>query len=220
MRRPPVVALMGIDGSGKSTQAEVLARALTARGLPATAYRNAGGRLVLDRVARVLGVRDGPRLLGRAYVPYEALVRWTAVARGLLLARLRGHVAVMDRYAYCEYALFRARGDRGERWLRLAYRCFPAPDVACLLRLPVGLAQRRIDARGYDHEEGPHLAAFDAGYLSLPEAAAFRVVDASGDVASVHTALLEEVLDGLAGRGVLPTPAAPSPTAPPVPGRR
>ena len=197
---------MGIDGPGKSTQAAALARALTARGLPASSFQNAGGRVVLDRLARAAGRGDGRQLLGRGYVPYEAAVRWVAVARALLLARLRGHVAVMDRYAYCEYALLRARGDRGERWLRLAYRCFPAPDVACLLRLPVGLAQRRIDARGYDHEEGPHLAAFDAGYLSLPEAAAFRVVDASGDVASVHAALLAEVLAGLAERGVTARP--------------
>ena len=43
-RRLRTIALVGIDGSGKTTQAHHLAAELSARGLRATYRRNAGGR--------------------------------------------------------------------------------------------------------------------------------------------------------------------------------
>jgi hypothetical protein len=43
-RSPRVIALVGIDGSGKTTQAHRLAATLTAQGTPATYWQNAAGR--------------------------------------------------------------------------------------------------------------------------------------------------------------------------------
>ena len=60
-----VVALVGIDGSGKTTQAMRLAAALCAAGVPARYGRNAGGRRFLGRVARKLGRDDAVSLLGQ-----------------------------------------------------------------------------------------------------------------------------------------------------------
>nr|WP_275078456.1 hypothetical protein [Parafrankia soli] len=86
----------------------------------------------------------------------------------------------MDRYAYCQYAVMRARGDRGERRVRAAFRRFPAPDLVCYLSVPAGLAQRRVEQRGRDREELDYLVAFDEAYRSMPEASSFAVVSAEG----------------------------------------
>jgi dTMP kinase len=184
-----VVVLLGIDGSGKSTQARLLADWLTGQGLPASSFKNPGGRLRLDRVARRVGRRDAPDLLGRGYVPVEAAVRWLALGRALLLTRVSGRAVVMDRYSYCQYALMRARGNRGERWARAAYAVFPEPDVVCLLVLSAEVAHRRVELRGRDREDLDHLAAFDRAYRSLPEAPSFHLIDAGAAPEQVQRAL-------------------------------
>ncbi|SCL41605.1 thymidylate kinase [Micromonospora pallida] len=185
-RRDPArlraVALIGIDGSGKTTQAHRLADVLTVAGLPATYHRNAGGRAWLGRLAQRLGRRDAQALLGnRGMLIVESVLRWLAIARALLGALLTGRTAVMDRYAVCQYASLRAHGGRrrGERLARLAYRLFPAPQVTFLLAVEPGEAYRRIERRGTDHEPIDYLVAADAAYRSLPEFPTFVVIDAN-----------------------------------------
>ncbi|MFE0594003.1 dTMP kinase [Micromonospora echinospora] len=176
------VALIGIDGSGKTTQAHRLADALTLAGLPATYHRNAGGRAWLGRLAQRLGRRDAQGLLGnRGMLAVESILRWLAIARALLGTLLTGRTAVMDRYAVCQYASIRAHDGRrrGERLARIAYRLFPAPQITFLLAVEPAEAYRRIERRGTDHEPIEYLVAADAAYRSLPEFPAFVVIDAN-----------------------------------------
>jgi thymidylate kinase len=197
-RRPAVIALVGIDGSGKTTQARLLAGALSAAGAPATYWQNAGGRRWFGRLARKLGRRDGQRLLGRrGLLVAESILRWLAIARALVRSWLRGRIAVMDRYAVCQYASIRAHGKHGpggrppayrrltslrfgERAARLAYRVFPAPDITFFLVVDPGEAYQRIEARGTDHEDIGYLSAAQAAYRALPEGSRFIEIDAGG----------------------------------------
>ncbi|SNY30683.1 dTMP kinase [Paractinoplanes atraurantiacus] len=186
------IALIGIDGSGKTTQAHRLADELAAAGLPAVYRRNAGGRHWVGKLAVRLGRRDAEDLIGRRAMLFaESVLRWLAMLRTLLWRLLTGGVVVMDRYAYCQYASLRARGAHpaAERRARLAYRLFPRPDVTFLLAVDPAVAQQRIDARGYDHESMTYLNAADAAYRSLPEFASFVVIDANGTPDEVSAAL-------------------------------
>lgn len=194
-----LVALVGIDGAGKTTQARRLAVALRARGMRARYAEHGGGRPVIDPLARLLGRRDGPDLLGPAHIPVEAGLRWLAVARSAALARVTRGVVVMDRAGVCQLATMRARRDGSadaavERRVRAAFARLPRPDVVCLLTLPPAVAQERVERRGRDREELARLEAFDRAYRSLPEASSFVRVDASGDEDAVHAALLRVVL--------------------------
>jgi dTMP kinase len=186
------VALVGIDGSGKTTQAHVLADQLAATGLPATYRRNAGGRRWFGRLATSMGREDGEQLLGRRLMlVVESVLRWLAILRTLLRRSVTGEIAIMDRYAVCQYASLRAHGARpaAERRARLAYRLFPKPDITFLLAVDPAIAYGRIESRGYDHEEMSYLRAATAAYRSLPEYADFVVIDANGTPAEVNAAI-------------------------------
>ncbi|MGR6320884.1 thymidylate kinase [Micromonospora soli] len=200
MTRPLMIALVGVDGSGKSTQARALARRLSEGGVPATYFENAGGRPLWNRLARALGRADGVALFGRTLYPVlEATVRAVAMARTVLVTRLTGRVAVLDRWTWCQEVIMAARGDRGRRTVRAAYRIFPRPAVVCFLATSPEVAQRRVADRGIDTEELAHLRALDAAYRALPEYGSFVVLDGDGGPDEVATAL-DRAVSALVGR--------------------
>lgn len=189
------MALVGIDGSGKTTQAHRLADDLNRVGVAAHYWQNAGGRRWFGRLAHRLGRgADAERLVGRGgMLLTEAVLRWLAIARALLRSLVFGRVAVMDRYSVCQYASIRAHHPRRrqgwERLARLAYRVFPEPDVTFLLRVEPIEAYRRIERRGTDHESLEFLAAADAAYRSLPEHGGLVVIDANAGPDEVQRAI-------------------------------
>jgi dTMP kinase len=193
-----IIAIVGIDGAGKTTQAQLLAGWLTAHGHPADYWQNAGGRRWFGRLGRRLGRRDAQGLLGVAGMLFvESVLRWLAIARALVRSRVRRRIAVMDRYSWCQYASIRAHRGRRERFARRLFRIFPAPDLTCFLAVPPGTAYARVEARGTDHESLDFLAAADAAYRTLPEADRFVVIDASRDPAAVQLALRAAVAERL-----------------------
>ncbi len=212
------VALIGIDGSGKTTQAHHLAEALTAAGRPATYHRNAGGRRWLGRVAQRLGRPDAERLVGRrGLLAVESVLRWLAIAAALLSCLVTGRTAVMDRYSACQYASIRAHG--GQRWERLAragYRLFPPPQVTFLLAVDPAEAYQRIERRGTDHETMGWLTAADTAYRTLPEFPSFVVVDAGRPPEEVSRQIRAHLAAWLPAQGAAPAEAAAPPAPPPA----
>ncbi|WP_346776053.1 thymidylate kinase [Micromonospora sp. HNM0581] len=211
------VALIGIDGSGKTTQAYRLAETLTAAGHPATYHRNAGGRRWLGRAAQRLGRPDAQSLLGRdGMLLMESVLRWLAIALTLLGGPFTGRVAVMDRYAACQYASLRAHGGhRWERLIRAAYRIFPRPQVTFLLTVEPVEAYRRIERRGTDHESLRFLVAADWAYRTLPEYPTFVEVNAGRPAEEVAREIRGHLKAWLAA-GNEPAVADPAGTAAPA----
>jgi dTMP kinase len=216
-RHLATVALVGVDGSGKTTQAHRLAADLAAQGLPAVYRRNAGGRRWFGRLATRLGRRDADHLLGPPLMlRIESVLRWLAILRTLLRRTLTRELTVMDRHAVCQYASLRARSAHAtaERRARLAYGLFPRPDVTFLLTVDPAVAYDRIETRGYDHEEMAYLHAASAAYRSLPEHDHFVVIDANGTPDEVSTALHAELIAWQHRPAPSPDPAAQAMTEP------
>lgn len=111
------------------------------------------------------------------------------MARTVLVARLTGRTAVLDRWTWCQDVIMAARGDRGRRTVRAVYAIFPRPAVVCFLATSAEAAQRRVAAGGIDTEELGHLRALDAAYRALPDFGSFVVLDGDGDPDEVAAAL-------------------------------
>lgn len=190
-----VVAIIGVDGAGKTTQAHLLAEWLTAAGYAADYWQNAGGRRWFGRLAQFFGRPDAQALLGVGGMLFvESVLRWLAIARALVRSRVRRNIAVMDRYSWCQYASIRshagvAHPGRRERRARRLYGLFREPDLTVFLAVQPGRAWTRVEERGTDHEELDYLASADAAYRSLPEADRFVMIAADGDAASVQREL-------------------------------
>jgi dTMP kinase len=211
-----IVAIVGIDGAGKTTQARLLAGWLNAAGRPADYWQNAGGRRWFGRLAQLFGRSDAQALLGVGGMLFvESILRWLAIARALVRSRLRRRIAVMDRYSVCQYASIRAHVGplrpvlrRRERRARRLYGLYPEPDLTLFLSVTPSTAWARVEARGTDHEDIDYLAAANAAYRSLPEAGRFVVIDANQDQAAVQRDLRAAV----AARFAIDAPDAESTT--------
>ena len=216
-RPPRLVALVGVDGCGKTTQAHRLTAWLTETGTPALYALNAGGRRWLGRFAERLGRPAAQQVLGiGGLLVVESVLRGLAIARSLLRARLHHQVAIMDRYTVCQYVSIRAHRVLGlkqgphEKLARWAYRVFPWPEMTFLLDVDPTEAYRRIEARGTDHESLEFLIAATQAYRELPEAADFMAIDANPGPDEVTRAILA-AFTGASGRGKsMVPPRAPS----------
>jgi dTMP kinase len=160
--RGKFIAIEGIDGSGKRTQLDLLARALEARGIPCTRfsfprYESSFGKLI----ARFLNGEFGELTSVDAHFSALLFAGDRFEAKGDLEAALNaGRIVLADRYIGSNLAHQTARvnAQRQEEfiaWLkRLEYGLYglPAEDLVLYVRLPVAEAHRLVgmkEARSY-----------------------------------------------------------------------
>ncbi len=93
------ITFEGPDGSGKSTQAGLLAQRLESLGIDVVLTREPGGTPLGERVRRVLLDRDGVRHAARADALLFAAARAQHVDDVIWPALRRGAVVICDRYA-------------------------------------------------------------------------------------------------------------------------
>jgi dTMP kinase len=191
------VALVGIDGSGKSTQTELLEQRLRTEGSSVVRIHPYGWKL-LPLNARGPSLdgssADGPSSsrLGRQLIALAELVDlgvylWLATARVWLsrVLRRRRTVLLSDRSAAATLVKHRRRGTFGpgivDRW----YRLVPTPRRTVWLRVDPAEAASRDGDFGIDYYEEHH-----ARYHAASEEFGWTVVDASGrSVDEVHAEL-------------------------------
>ncbi len=189
------VSLEGIDGSGKSTQAKLLAESL---GPETLLIREPGGTGAAERIRDLLA---DPTL---KIDPFAELLLFSA-ARADLVARVirpateRGLDIVADRFADSSIAYQGgARGLGTSHVLSLTDTVIDGlwPDLTVLLRVDPETGLGRADGEDRLEAEGLELQrAVAEAYEEIAAIAADRVVvvDASGSVEEVHARILEVV---------------------------
>jgi dTMP kinase len=217
-RRPTGVFITfeGVEGSGKSTQVEALARRLSERGLPVTLTREPGGTPVGEEVRRILldlG-HEGMLPLTELFLYLASRAEHTARIVGPRLEA--GDVVISDRYADASVAYQgggRALGAAFVGPLNQAATAGVKPDVTFLLDLdPEEGLSRLAAARGETARDRIEREALvfhrrvRAAYLEAAERepARFVVVDGRrprSEIESIVASKVDELLsERLRGR--------------------
>jgi dTMP kinase len=191
-----LIAVEGIDGSGKSTQVKLLERWLRARGYPVHFTEWNSSRLVRNSMRR--GKRRN--LLTPSTFSLLHAVDFADRFIYQILPPLRaGMIVLADRYVYTAFARDVARGVHPD-WVRGVYRFAPRPDLTFFFRVPIDVSLERLlagRAKLKYYEAGMDLGLstdlvesfrlFQGRVLEiydqLAEEFGLRVIDASHDIA-------------------------------------
>jgi dTMP kinase len=198
-RRGLLIAVEGIDGTGKSSQVRLLAETLRGKGYPVVVTREP---------------TDGPHgrqirafFLKRQELSPEAELelfmndRRQHVREIIAPALAAGEIVLTDRY-YLSTAAYQGAAGRDPEEIMAANEVFaPVPDLVLLLTLPPALGIRRIrELRGEalnDFEQAAALNRVAEIFAALKRDYITRI-DASASLASVRQAVAARVEELLA----------------------
>ena len=189
----------GADGSGKSTQAELLRAGLAAEGREVVLTREPGGT-ELGEAVRTL-VLNGPVMGAWAEATLFAASRAEHVEEVIRPALERDADVLCDRYVDSSLAyqgIARGLGIDAVLDLNLAVTGGLLPDVTFLLLLDPGVAAgRQVDPDRLEREGRPLQAKVDAAYRELAERFPERIVtiDATGDPETIAREVRERLRD-------------------------
>ncbi|MDA4122307.1 MAG: hypothetical protein OK456_03900 [Thaumarchaeota archaeon] len=205
-RKGGSVALLGIDGSGKSTHAKAVGGWLLARGyyvtlMPFHRYLFVERLTIISRAARgkapgsgaVRGRMSGSNPIRPLLSIVDNMILQISSSLG---SRLEGRVVLYDRFIWSTYIKYAALGYPVKP-LSFLY-LLPRPLAAIVLDVPVDKSLKVIDERGTAHIHYPRtvLQAEREEYLEIARKNGYPVIDATAPFEEVE-AKIEVHLSGL-----------------------
>ena len=203
-------SLEGIDGSGKSTQIDMLIEALESEGYSVVKLREPGGAKISERIREIL---LDPSFKGVMADKTELLLynaaRAQVIAEIIQPALDAGNIVIADRFAWSTYAYQGyARGLGAEQVQRLTELtcdgCFP--ELTIVLDIDVERGRARTAKRGeapdrLEQEKADFFERVRKGYLAAahdyPECVA--AIDADREKEQVFADLYKLVKERLQG---------------------
>ena len=194
LRRGLFLALEGVDGSGKTTQARLLAAWCREHGLPVTLTREPGGTALGERLRATI-LDPEIACVPRAELLMILATRAQHVAEVIAPALAAGHLVITDRFSLSSLAYQGyGRGIPLEE-IRAADAVATAgcrPDLTLVFTIPFAVLAARIGSRRdrFEGEGAEFLQRVIDGYdaLSAGEASIVRI-DGSAPVEIVHQAV-------------------------------
>ncbi|KMW57700.1 Thymidylate kinase [Candidatus Rhodobacter oscarellae] len=201
------ITFEGIDGSGKSTQARLLADALRAEGRDVVLTREPGGSKGADEIRRLLLEGDPDRWSAETEILLFTAARRDHLERLIEPALAAGKIVICDRFADST-RMYQglSRGNLRAKVDALhALMIGREPDLTVLIDMDPATGLTRAKGRN-GHEErfedfGVELQAqMRAGFLALAEefAPRFRLIDGARDMESVARDVMACLREALA----------------------
>ncbi len=204
MKRGWFITLEGGEGCGKSTQARLLADALTEQEFDVVVTREPGGAAGAEAIRRLLVEGEADRWDGITETLLHTAARRNHMTQTVWPALEKGKVVVCDRFfdstmAYQGYG----HGVDHDTILsihRASIGDFD-PDLTLIFDVPVDVGLGRVAARGgtemrYESMDKEFHERLRSGFKAIAEADPKRchMINASRDAEAVHRDVLAEVL--------------------------
>lgn len=200
------ITFEGGEGTGKSTQARLLATALEARGQACVVTREPGGTAGAEAIRALLLDPELPSWQIEAEALLFAAARADHVARLIRPALAAGKWVICDRFVDSSRAYQGGAGGLGDEAVLALHRVGSAgllPDLTLWLDVPEEQAAARIAARdgleadkigGRGAEFHRRVAASFAAFAAA-EPARFCRIDAAGSLDEVHGRILAAIAE-------------------------
>ena len=199
------ITFEGIDGSGKTTQLQMLVEVLVARGLDCVSTREPGGT-PLGRGLRAAFLETQETVTPMAELLAFAADRAQHVEFLIKPAVKDGKIVISDRYADATFAYQGAgRGfpeDKVNQVIGLATGGLK-PDLTLFFDISVATAMSRMLVRDenqakknrMDEETAEFYTRVREAYLGIHdrEPERFRIINANGSISGIHASVLEAV---------------------------
>jgi len=209
--RGVLITFEGVEGSGKSTQAERLARWLTAQGVNCILSREPGGTGIGERIRGILLDPECRTMDARTELFLYLASRNQHVREKIIPALKAGVVVVLDRFADSSAAYQGAGRELGERVVSRLNKPALAglkPHLTFLVDVPVAVGRERKALVGLDRLEQERVEFHErvrAGYIRLARRAQgrFRILDGAAPADELESLVRRHVTELLKRKGIL-----------------
>ena len=200
MRRGLLISIEGIDASGKTTQAKLLAEELISLGLDVLLSTEPTDGPIGALIKKLLRGEKRPPPVVEAVL--FALDRFWHVERIVRPAIGEGKIVVLDRYYHSSLAYQGSAGlDMG--WLKTINSFAPRPDLAIYIDVRPEEALKRIGKPRTVLEHASIQEAVRRAYLSLVSAGELVMVNGERSIEAVAEDILATVKKALEQHGLL-----------------
>ncbi len=200
-----LVVIEGTDGSGKSTQLELLKRSLQDQSYGVMVSEWKTSRLIANVID---DAKDRNLLNATTYSLLYAADFADRLENQIIPALKSGFVVLLDRYYYTALARDVVRGQNIE-WVKNLYDYAPEPDLVFYLDMPVDvLLKRIIGTTGLDFYESGRDVGFSTDfyksfeiyqnkcleqYEKMKKIHGFISIDGTKSIPEIHQIMSEEV---------------------------
>ncbi|MBM7616213.1 dTMP kinase [Alkaliphilus hydrothermalis] len=199
-RKGVLIAIIGLDGAGKTTQAGLLCKWLEDAGNAAFDVPSipSFADWIFDTISLRKGYKKAMDLFPPTIVDFAVAidkVRSLSIYTEKMASQ--GAIIISQRYTYCKIATAMQCGVEHIDLLKEIYSWVPKPDLTFFMDLPVDIALDRVMKRGVDEETYEGLGGFKACYEALPEYKEFIQIDANRSVEEIQMDLRKHVQEYL-----------------------
>ena len=188
--RGVLITFEGVEGSGKSTQAERLARRLATRGLPCMVSREPGGTEIGEAIRGILLNPQHSEMHGLTELFLYLASRNQHVRQKVMPALEAGKVVILDRFGDSSTAYQAAGRDLDEKLVLRLNKLATAdlkPSLTVLVDVPVKVGQGRKASGVLDRLERERVQFHERvrqGYLRVARRAPGRFIVVDGTLSA------------------------------------